>query len=106
MGFFSSRKSTEHSPVSSRHEKERNRDIITTSPVAVIKSKWYNKSKSKLAPEVPPKDDLDTELTVRVDQFRRSAVEEPMRTPTDAITKTMAERLNELIKSHAEGMIE
>ncbi|KDN45430.1 hypothetical protein RSAG8_05017, partial [Rhizoctonia solani AG-8 WAC10335] len=70
MGFFSSRKSAEHSPVSSRHEKERNRDIITTSPVAVIKSKWYNKSKSKLAPEAP-KEDLDTEFTVRLDHYRR-----------------------------------
>ncbi|KAG8690371.1 hypothetical protein FRC11_012057 [Ceratobasidium sp. 423] len=108
MGFFSSRKSAEHSPVASRHEKERSRDVITTSPVAVIKSKWYNKSKSKLAPEVPPKDDPDGELTVRVDRYRRAPAEsEPNRTTlTDPITKTMADRLNELMKSHAEGMID
>ncbi|CAE6417224.1 unnamed protein product [Rhizoctonia solani] len=107
MGFFSNRKSTEHSPVASRHEKERSRDVITTSPVAVIKSKWYNKSKSRLAPEVPPKDDPDAELTVRVDRHRRTAESESNRTTlTDPITKTMAERLNELMKSHAEGMID
>ncbi|CUA72544.1 hypothetical protein RSOLAG22IIIB_04943 [Rhizoctonia solani] len=106
MGFFSSRKSTEHSPVASRHEKERNRDVISTSPVAVIKSKWYNKSKSKIAPDVP-KEDLDTELTARLDQYRRPPAAEPEpNRATDAITKTMAERLNELMKSHAEGMID
>ncbi|EUC63463.1 hypothetical protein RSOL_491380, partial [Rhizoctonia solani AG-3 Rhs1AP] len=105
MGFFSSRKSTEHSPVASRHEKERGRDVITTSPVAVIKSKWYNKSKSKVAAEVP-KEDLD-ELTVRLDHHRRAlAAESELNRSTDAITKTMAERLNELMKSHAEGMID
>ncbi|CAE6412166.1 hypothetical protein ACGC1H_005492 [Rhizoctonia solani] len=105
MGFFSSRKSTEHSPVASRQEKERGRDAITTSPVAVIKSKWYNKSKSKVAAEVP-KEELD-ELTVRLDHHRRAcAAESELNRSTDAITKTMAERLNELMKSHAEGMID
>ncbi|CAE6421005.1 unnamed protein product [Rhizoctonia solani] len=109
MGFFSSRKSAEHSPIASRHEKERARDVITTSPVAVIKSKWYHKSKSKVAPEVPKEDPLD-EVTVRVDHYRRAAgaseSESNRTTATDAITKTMAERLNELMKSHAEGMID
>ncbi|CCO29177.1 hypothetical protein BN14_03181 [Rhizoctonia solani AG-1 IB] len=110
MGFFSSRKSTEHSPVRSRHEKERSRDVITTSPVAVIKSKWYNKSKSKPVPELP-KEDPDAEVTVRVDHLRRTAAapaesESSRSTVADGVTKTMAERLNELMKSHAEGMIE
>ncbi|KAJ1303391.1 hypothetical protein OPQ81_011583 [Rhizoctonia solani] len=116
MGFFSSRKSTEHSPVASRHEKERSRDVITTSPVAVIKSKWYNKSKSKVAAETP-REDPDAEFTVRVDHYRRPTAPAPAPAPaaeaesnrtsaTDAITKTMAERLNELMKSHAEGMID
>ncbi|CAE6456121.1 unnamed protein product [Rhizoctonia solani] len=110
MGFFSSRKSTEHSPVRSRHEKERSRDVITTSPVAVIKSKWYNKSKSKPVPELP-KEDPDAEVTVRVDHLRRTAAapaesESSRSTVADGVTKTMAERLNELMKSHAEGMID
>ncbi|KAF8755298.1 hypothetical protein RHS01_05618 [Rhizoctonia solani] len=110
MGFFSSRKSTEHSPVRSRHEKEKSRDAITTSPVAVIKSKWYNKSKSKPAPDVP-KEDPDAEVTVRVDHLRRSATapaesESHRSTVVDGVTKTMAERLNELMRSHAEGMID
>ncbi|KDN48237.1 hypothetical protein RSAG8_02829, partial [Rhizoctonia solani AG-8 WAC10335] len=53
------------------------------------------------------KEDLDTEFTVRLDHCRRApAAESESNRTTDGITKTMAERLNELMKSHGEGMID
>ncbi|KAG9105433.1 hypothetical protein FRC07_009287 [Ceratobasidium sp. 392] len=111
MGFFSSRKSE---PASiSRHEKEKSRDALatSTSPVAVIRSKWYGKSRAKTAPDASrPDDSMDAEVTLRLDAYRRSTTapepDQARATQADAITKTMAERLNELTKSHAEGMID
>ncbi|KAG8700274.1 hypothetical protein FRC08_004796 [Ceratobasidium sp. 394] len=111
MGFFSSRKS-EPAPIS-RQEKEKGRDALgaSASPVAVIRSKWYGKSRAKTNPEAPRADDsLEAEVTLRLDAYRRATTpaesEPPRSTQADAITKTMAERLNELTKSHAEGMID
>ncbi|KAG9097839.1 hypothetical protein FRC06_007121 [Ceratobasidium sp. 370] len=111
MGFFSSRKS-EPTPVS-RQERDKGREGLgaSTSPVAVIRSKWYGKSRSKTNPEAPRADDsLEAEVTLRLDAYRRTATaaesEPPRATQADPVTKTMAERLNELTKSHAEGMID
>ncbi|KAF8606897.1 hypothetical protein BDV93DRAFT_553358 [Ceratobasidium sp. AG-I] len=113
MGFFSSRKS-ESGQVLSRHEREKSREghgaSGSSSAVAVIRSKWYNKSRSKTAPDTTRVDEpMDTELTLRVDAYRRNTTAEPesnRTTVADPITKTIAERLNELTKSHAEGMID
>ncbi|QRW06541.1 hypothetical protein RhiLY_05540 [Ceratobasidium sp. AG-Ba] len=110
MGFFSSRKS-EPGPIP-RHDRDKSRDgqSVSGSPVAVIKSKWYSKSRTKTAPEPSRQDDsMETEVTMRFDAYRRTATgseAESSRAHTDAVTKTMAERLNELTKSHAEGMID
>ncbi|KAB5595934.1 hypothetical protein CTheo_698 [Ceratobasidium theobromae] len=103
MGFFS-RKSTGHSPVLSREGGDTMGLANPTSPVAVIKSKWYKKGKA--LPDVP-KEDLSMNGEGR-DYRRNASIENDShsRAATDPITKTMAERLNELIKSHAEGMID
>ncbi|ELU38986.1 hypothetical protein AG1IA_06985 [Rhizoctonia solani AG-1 IA] len=116
MGFFSSRKSTEHSPVRSRHEKEKSRDAITTSPVAVIKSKWVGSGCRGYRPRRPFTPICDRSRRVRVAPFDSGGwcnVSLPTfvipKTPKAhgfPFRKTMAERLNELMRSHAEGMID
>ncbi|KDN32956.1 hypothetical protein RSAG8_13957, partial [Rhizoctonia solani AG-8 WAC10335] len=56
------------------------------SPVTVIKSKWYNESKSKLTPEVP-KEDMDMEFTSRAIHTHMSR--QPSR---DQLTPTIPSR--------------